>query len=139
MVVGELLLRVEEYDGPERWRWVLTEPGDRFVADHEVRLDASDWRFEAFTDLDEYLCWRDVPDRWIAKETEIVEQVGDWIGAQVLGRIGTALVERAPATVRVIVPDEARLVAYRPLELARVNGQCHLVKPVSVRYPHIHR
>ena len=48
-------------------------------------------------------------------------EVGAWIGEQVLGDVGRALVERAPVTVRVELPAGAEVLAYRPLELGWVG------------------
>lgn len=90
--MAELVLEVRDFEGPSRWRWVLTEPGGRFVADHEVRLDPDCWQYEAFGGLYEYLQWHVAPDRRMEHEAEIVGQVGEWIGVEVLGRVGPALV-----------------------------------------------
>lgn len=95
-----LELEVLEYQGPARWRWRLTEPGGRFLADHEVRLDPGAAEYEAFTDLQGYLRWHAAPDRRSASAAEIVDRVGRWIGEAVLGPVGPALVAEAPATVR---------------------------------------
>lgn len=46
-----LRLEVRDFAGLDRWRWVLTDSAGTFVADHEVRLDATCWQYEAFTDL----------------------------------------------------------------------------------------
>ena len=34
-----LRLDVRDYEGPTRWRWVLTDASGAFIADHEVRID----------------------------------------------------------------------------------------------------
>ena len=59
----ELRLEVRDFADQARWRWVLTGPGGAFLADHEVRLDAGCWQFEAFGDLLGYLTWHAAPDR----------------------------------------------------------------------------
>jgi hypothetical protein len=108
-----LRLEVLEFAGPSRWRWRLTDVAGNFLADHPVELDTSAWQFEAFQDLHRYLRWNAAPDRRLAHETEIVQQVGDWIGGQVLGPVATALAaKRRP--VRLEVPDEAAVLGYRP-------------------------
>ena len=114
---GELRLTVSDYRDPTRWHWALSESGE-FLADHDVRLDGATWQYEAFTDLLGYLSWHVAPDRRAQQEAEIVAELGAWIGAKVLGPVADALVGKAPAAVRVIVPDEARVLAFRPLELA---------------------
>src|SRR4051794_19320456 len=102
--MGELRLEAREWQSAAHWRWVLTEPGGRLLADHEVRLDEGCWQYAAFRDLRGYLRWRVSPDRRIAHEAEIVAEVGEWIGAEVFGAVGPAMVAQRPATVRVVVP-----------------------------------
>ena len=129
--VGELRLEAREFESLTRWRWVLIGPGGSLIADHQVRLDAGCWQFEAFADLRRYLRWHVAPDRRMEDETRIVAQVGEWIGEQVLGPVAESLLAARPATVRVIVPNEAaeaRSLLFRPLELAHVGG-----KPLSVQ------
>ena len=75
-----------------------------------------------------YLRWHAAPDRRLADEARIAGEVGAWIGSQVLGAVGPALLGERPAVVRVVVPTEARELLLRPLELAHVNG-----KPLSVQ------
>src|SRR6266545_1409655 len=117
VAMGELRLEAREWQNAARWRWVLsTEPGGRFLADHEVRLDDSCWQYEAFLDLQTYLKVHAAPDRRIVRETEIVAQVGEWVGAEVFGAVGPAMVAERPATVRVVVPAEAGELVFRPLE-----------------------
>ena len=128
---GELRLEVREYADLTRWRWVLSESG-KFLADHEVRLDSATWQYEAFTDLLGYLSWHVAPDRRAQDEARIVGELGAWIGAEVLGPVATALADAAPATVRVIVPDEARAVAFRPLELAHASSKPLAVQDVTL-------
>jgi tetratricopeptide (TPR) repeat protein len=123
-------LRLEVYDFADltRWRWVLTNAG-RYLADHAVQLDDSSWQYEAFTDLAGYLSWQVAPDRRRADEERIVSDLGRWITARVLGpSIVTALVENGPAAVRVVVPEDAKALLARPLELAYLND-----KPVATQ------
>ena len=124
----ELRLEVLEFGDLTRWRWRLTGAGAKFLADHEVRLDGGCWQYEAFTDLLGYLSWHAAPDRWDEDEARIVGEVGSWIGAEVLGPVAAALVKQRPATVRVVVPEAAKALLFRPLELAHVNG-----KPIALQ------
>ncbi len=133
--MGELRLEICEFESLARWRWRLTRPGGRFLADHEVRLDEQCWQFEAFTDLLGYLRWHAAPDRRVEDEARIVAEVGEWIGSQVLGPVGGAMVKARPATVRVVVPaepEEARSLMFRPLELAHVAGLPLTVQGVAL-------
>jgi tetratricopeptide (TPR) repeat protein len=126
--VGELRLEARDFADLTRWRWVLTGAGGVFLADHEVRLDAGCWQFEAFADLLGYLTWHAAPDRLAQDEARIVGEVGEWIGSQVLGPVAEALVRARPATVRVVVPEQALALLFRPLELAHVRG-----KPIAIQ------
>jgi hypothetical protein len=119
-----LLLSAVDVTGPWGWRWLLTDErsGDA-LADHTVALDPGAPEAEAFEDLYRFLRWRADPDRRVASEAELVAWVGAWAGAQVLGeRVGRAIVAAAPVTVRVQVPAGAEFLAFRPLELAHVDG-----------------
>jgi hypothetical protein len=127
-VAGELWLEVRDYTGPASWRWVLTDGAGAFIADHEVRLDPRDWQFEAFADLAGYLSWHVAPDRRREDTGRIVGEAGQWIGSAVLGPVARALLARRPATVTVTVPDDARELLFRPLELAHAGG-----KPLAVQ------
>ena len=124
--MGELRLEARDFDGPGQWRWVLTGPGGKFLADHEARLDTGCWQFEAFTGLAGYLRGRVSPDRRVAHEAEIIAGVGAWIGEQVLGPVGAAMAAARPATVRVVVPadpPEAAQLMFVPLELGHSGGR----------------
>jgi CHAT domain len=120
--VRELRLEVLEFQDLTRWRWRLTGVGGKFLADHEVRLDPGCSQYEAFTDLLGHLSWHAAPDRRDEDEARIVGEVGAWIGAEVFGPVAAVLARERPAAVRVIVPDEAKALLFRPLELAHVNG-----------------
>jgi hypothetical protein len=75
--VEDLRLQVADFaasDGGLAWRWVLTEPGGAFVADHQVRLDAGEPGYEAFTDLYGYLRWRADPEDRVASEAALVAE-----------------------------------------------------------------
>jgi tetratricopeptide (TPR) repeat protein len=133
--VDEYRLEVREFAALDRWRWVLTAPGGRFLADHEVRLDTRCWQFEAFTDLQSYLYWHAAPDRRVDDEVRIVAEVGEWIGAEVFGPVATALVKARPTSVRVVVPTEpaeARWLLFRPLELGHAGGRPLAVQDVTL-------
>ena len=56
-----LRLEVRDFHDLTSWRWVLTDAAGAFIADHEVRLDATCWQYEAFTDLLGYLSWHVAP------------------------------------------------------------------------------
>ncbi len=133
--MGEFRLDIREFRSPTAWRWVLTGLDGTLIADYEVRLDATCWQFEAFTDLLYYLDGHVAPDQRAEGEKRIVAQLGAWIGAQVFGPVGEALLSLRPATVRVVAPaspDAARLLLLRPLELAHVRGHPLALRDVTL-------
>jgi hypothetical protein len=69
------------------------------------------------------------PDRRAESEAELVAAVGEWIGRELLAEVGQALVAESPVTVRLEVPAEAEVLAYRPLELGWVDGE-----PLATRH-----
>ena len=122
-VVQLLRLEAVNVSGPSQWRWQLLEPDGKTVAVHDVLLDTGCWQFEAIGDLHQYLKWHVAPDRRLAEEARILHLVGRWIGEHVFGPVGAALVSRAPVVVEVVLADEARVVAFYPLEAAVVGGR----------------
>jgi hypothetical protein len=125
-VEGVLRLEVRDYTGPARWRWVLTDASRAFIADHEVRVDEHSSQYEAFTDLEYYISSYAAVDRYAEDEARIVAKVGQWLGSEVFGQIAELLVRaarRAPVTVRVVVPEDARALLFRPFELAYTGGR----------------
>jgi tetratricopeptide (TPR) repeat protein len=130
-----LRLEARDYDGPARWRWVLTDVAGAFIADHEVRVDEHSWQYEAFTDLEYYIFSYAAPDRYAEDEARIVAEVGQWIGSEVFGSVAEALArvaKRTPVTVRVVVPGEAKALLFRPLELAHAGGRPLAVQDVTL-------
>jgi len=125
-VGGVLRLEVQDYTGPAQWRWVLTDASGSFIADHEVRVDERSSQYEAFIDLEYYISSYAAGDRYAEAEARIVAEVGQWLGSEVFGHIAEALARaarRAPVTVRVVVPEDARFLLFRPFELAYVEGR----------------
>src|SRR5262245_34938679 len=129
--MDELRLEVTSFTDVAHWRWRLTDAHGAFKADHEVALNQTDSAYDAFSDLYGYLRYHAAPDRLLEHEAEIVAWLGRWIGAQVLGPVGAAIVEHAPVTVRVCLPEEATGLLYRPFELGYINGAPLAVQEVS--------
>ena len=127
-----LWLEVTEFTDLARWRWVLMDAAGAFIADHQVRLDAKSWQYEAFTDLLGYLSWHATPDTRAADEARILGELGEWIGSEVFGPIAAVLRARRPVTVTVAVPGDARVLAFRPLELAHADGKPLAVQDVTL-------
>lgn len=128
-----LILRITDFDSPESWRWELTDGSGKFLADHEVKLDASDAYYSAFKDLYNYLKINAPPDKRIEKEELIINELGAWIGQNALGPIASHLAKyKAPPTVRVIVPPEASGLIYRPWEIAQAGGKTLAKRKISL-------
>src|SRR4051812_16306436 len=72
--VESLELDVVDYESPDRWRFVLREPGGAFVADHEVRLPIGDHEYEGFRDLHRYVRWHGDPADRLGSEATLVER-----------------------------------------------------------------
>jgi tetratricopeptide (TPR) repeat protein len=119
-----LVLEALEVTNLGRWRWRLADSNGAVLAEHEARLDAADWEYTAFTDLDRYLRLHTASSYVVAEEATLVEQVGRWAGAAALGEtVGSVLTARAPATVRVLVPAGGEFLSAYPLEIAHIDGQ----------------
>ena len=119
-----LVLSVAGGASASSWRWVLTdaESGNP-VADFAATLDRDAFEHAGFVDLYRFLRWEADPGRRTASEVELVDRVGAWIGATILGgQVAAAMAEYAPVTVRVELPAVLEFLLYRPLELAHVGG-----------------
>ena len=115
------------------WRWVLTQPGGAFLDDHVVHLDSADWQYQAFTDPYGWVEHQaDSAGDRMASERRAVAGLGDWIARRVFGSIAGLLSDKAPCAVRVVLPAEARDLAFLPFELARVDGRLLGVSGVSL-------
>ncbi len=123
LVSDGLELRAVDVDGRDRWRWLLVEEATgKPLADHPVVVDGST-EASAFTDLYRFLRWNVEPDRRVASEAAWVDRVGTWAGRELLGQcLGRLLVDRAPVTVRVVLPAGAEQLAFWPWELAHAGG-----------------
>ena len=94
-----LRLEIPEFTDADRWRWRLTDTEGALLADHEVSLDRTAPEYEGFAKLDDYVRWKADPKNRLESESRLVAQVGHWIGEQVLGPLGPAMVKAAPVAV----------------------------------------
>jgi hypothetical protein len=119
-----LVLRAVDVASQWQWRWLLSdEETGQPLADHVVELDPASDDVVAFGDLYECARWRAAPDRRDEDEARTVARAGAWAGRSLLGdAVGEAIVDAAPVTVRVSVPDVLGHVLGWPLELAHVAG-----------------
>jgi tetratricopeptide (TPR) repeat protein len=127
-----LVLEAIEYQDVARWRWRLTGSGGGFLADHEVKLDRVVAEYEGFVNLGAFVRHQIDSDDPVGSELAAVRRVGEWLGREVLGPVGRAMVEEAPVTVRVRVPAGAEELLYRPLELGHVGGRPLALQDVSL-------
>jgi hypothetical protein len=130
-----LRLEIADFKDADHWRWVLRDPNGAFLADHTVALDPGDPESRALLDLRGYL-WYHAPDKRDADERRLLQEVGAWIGANVLG---PGICEKIlahgfpPIIVRVVVPPTAaeRLLVM-PLEIAHARGKPLALQEVSL-------
>jgi hypothetical protein len=131
-----LVLVADEVKDPWHWFWRLKDERGTLLAHHEVSLDRTDWRAQAFTDLYRYVRQHADPGRRSHSTAELLGQVGAWAGEHVLGAVGPAIVEQGtPVTVRVELPADQALadgLQYLPLELAHVQGKPLALQDVSL-------
>jgi len=122
-----------------RWRWLLLDESGTPVADHQVALDRHSPEVEAFEDAYQYLRWNaDQTDR-LGSEADLVRWIGEFVGEQALGTsVGRAIVEAGPVTVRVEVPSASDWLAFRPWELAHVDGMPLAARPGVVLLYDLH-
>ena len=126
-----LRLEVASITHANHWRWVLQDAHGAFLADHEVELDPAEPKYQALFDLPGYLRHFAAPDKRDADDRRLLEEVGAWIGAIVLGAgIGEKIVaaRAPPIIVGVLVPPEAERLLVLPLEIAHARG-----KPLSLQ------
>ncbi len=121
---------MSDYVGPASWRWRLRDEEGTPLAEHVVELADQDWQFAAFADLHGYLRANADPDRRLAHEAELVGQLGNWLAEHALGPVATHLAQ-ARVPVLLSVPAEAAEWAYRPWELATVEGRPLVAHRVS--------
>src|SRR5262245_30710039 len=118
-----LRLTLTDYLDITRWRWVLSDNRDRFLADHSVHLNPTSREYAGWLDLRTYLDYHQP----IATPAAQLADLGRWIGEQVFGGLRAALWRRraSPAVaVQVHVPEIAQELLGRPFELARfVDGK----------------
>jgi tetratricopeptide (TPR) repeat protein len=132
-IATTLNLAVAEYKDAQHWYWRLTDENGQFLADREVALDPSDAEYEGFLDLPRYLAIHAAPDRRREDEARLVRQVGEWMGREFYGPIGDKILDAGtPAIVRVLVPEEASGLLYRPWELGYVQGQPLALQDVTL-------
>jgi tetratricopeptide (TPR) repeat protein len=133
-VSESIRLSVREPRGDQRWSWALTDAEGTLLATHDVSIDRGSTLATAFADPLLFVERGSEPGRRMESEIEHVHVLGDWIGKELLGAVGEAILERAPVTVEVVVPPAIESLMYRPWELARVDGAALVLNGVSFVY-----
>ena len=82
-----LRLAVTDYLDPIRWRWVLSDSHDTFLADHSVWLDPTAREYGGFLDLGSYLDY----NKPIHPPEKQLDELRLWIGEKVFGGLREAL------------------------------------------------
>ena len=129
-----LRLEIAEFTDAHHWRWVLNDAQGAFLADHVVELDPSEPKYQTLFDLPGYLWHYAAPDKRNADERRLLEEVGAWFGATVLGpTIAEKILARGfpPIAVRVMVPQKAERLLVMPLEIAHARSKPLAVQGVS--------
>ena len=133
MPADALQLHVAEFTDQDHWRWRLTDADGKFLADHQVELDPSETEYQGFVDLEGYIKQYAAPDKWPDDEVRLIEEMGAWIGQNVLGPIAASIIDYGtPVSIRVILPPQASGLLYRPLELAHARGEPLALQDVSL-------
>jgi len=127
-------LRMEDFAGPNNWRWVLSDQKGMFIADYQVQLNSSEPEYAALWNLHLYLNRHAIPDQRRASEVRLIERVGEWISQRLLGATAPNLLKLAPTSIRVVLPAAASLLFSIPLEITRVNGKSLVEQGVSFVY-----
>ena len=129
-----LRLTLTDYLDATRWRWVLSDSRDRFLADHVVQLDPTTREYSGFRDLSTYLDYH----KPIYPPEQQLADLGTWIGEKVFGGLRKALWKKRalPAVaVQVVVPEAAQDLLFASLragplrqrqELSRGGGALRL-------------
>jgi tetratricopeptide (TPR) repeat protein len=135
MSTQALRLEIAEFTDANHWRWVLNDANGVFLADHTVKLDPTEPRYQTLFNLPGYLWHFAAPDTRDADERRLLRDVGAWIGASILGeRIGNRILAHGapPTIVRVLLPPAAERLLVIPLEIAHAGGQPLALQGVSL-------
>ena len=127
-----LRLEVRHFRDAENWDWALKDAAGQHLAAHSVRIDSASPQYRAMGRLPVHVRWEADPERLLESEAEVLGRVGRWMGEEVFGAVGRALVEHSPATALVVVGPNAAVLRHWPLELAWVGQQPLACQDVSL-------
>ena len=118
-----LTLSVPRFVDKYHWTWRLADESGAVLAEHDVQIAEDSAEYADALNVYEFLRLRVAPDRREEDERRLTQDIGRWIGREMLGpAICDALVTpNVPLTVRLLVPLEpadALKLAQCPFPLA---------------------
>ncbi|MCU1640340.1 MAG: ATPase protein [Nocardia sp.] len=135
MEVAILHLQITDYTGEFAWRWRLLDDHGEELATETVELTAAELSSTGLLDLYRRLWLVDTDPAYRAQsEQAILNPIGDFIGARLLGRIAAELLRRAPTIVGLEVPPDAVRLLGLPFELARYEHTSLMLSGVTWWY-----
>ena len=117
-----LILQAVNVTNGNNWRWLLSDATGQPMADQVVALKPSSFEYEGFADLLGYLERQASPDRRARSEARLLDRLGEWLGSNLLGSIGSVIAAHEAPTVQVELPGELGFLLSRPFGLAFVDG-----------------
>ena len=120
-------LSVTSYQGLSAWSWSLADESGTVVAQWPGGVDTSAWPYTAIREPRGY--------GQLGGNARLMTDVGDWLGAAVLGPPFRQVFGKNPVTVTLALPRAAAELLSLPLEAARVDGRrlhAHHVTLVTV-------
>ncbi|GAA3857622.1 hypothetical protein GCM10022227_13770 [Streptomyces sedi] len=113
------------------WHWCLTTAEGLPLAEHTAVVAAASWQYAAFIDLHGYLSRTTTPDNRVVRQAQILDELGRWIADELYGPHILAHLLRHRAVVRLVIPYEARVLAYHPVDAAVHDGCPLLLRGVT--------
>jgi hypothetical protein len=108
-------LSVIGYQGLNAWSWSLSGEDGGPIAEWPAGVDADAWQYAAVREPRSY--------GQLGGDAQLMADVGDWLGTEVLGPEFRRVFSRDPVTVTLALPRAAAELLSLPLESARVDGR----------------
>ena len=113
-------LEITKFVDEANWDWRLSSETGAFQTDQEVRLDRASSEFAAFLDLYRFVHWNGWPEGDDEGDRPAVQRIAEWMRREIWGRVGDRIVdlaEQGPVTVHLLIPEDARVLLFLPLEI----------------------
>ena len=120
-----IVLEPTDVQSASSWRWILYDGEGEAppLATFSVNLDCRAKEFVAFQDMPRYMRWHASIDSWHEDEDRIIREVATWVRENVFGgEICRMIEDRAPCSIRVLIPPDARFLLYYPLDVMRLDA-----------------